>query len=96
MTPFSVPFSQLDEQERYKLLNILDDVRPDQAVAHEWAWNHMLRFLNSEEQTLAYWYYVQNETMVQIAARMELSESAVHWIHGRLIDKLRKEFKSRV
>lgn len=95
MLPPQVPFSQLDENDLRHVLQLPAKEHSEQNIAREWAWQHLLSSLTRDEQTLAYWYYVWDETMVQIAARMNLSESVVHLIHCRLCDKLRARVKSQ-
>lgn len=86
--PPDVPFSQLNENNLRHVLQFPAKERPEQNVAQEWAWRHLLSGLTRDEQTLAYWYYVWDETMARIAVRMNLSEQIVHLIHSRLRDKL--------
>lgn len=95
MSQPDVPFSQLESKDLRHVRQFPAKERPEQAVAREWAWQHLLSGLTRDEQNLAYWYYAWDETMDEIAARMKLSESVVHLIHSRLRDKLRKQFKSR-
>lgn len=95
MLPPQVPFSQLDENDLRQVFQLPAKGHPERNIAREWAWQHLLSGLTRDEQTLAYWYYVWDETMVQIAARMNLSESVVHLIHSRLCDKLRAQMKSQ-
>lgn len=91
--PPDVPFSQLNENDLRHVLQTPAKERPEQNIAREWAWHHLLRGLPRDEQSLAYWYYVWDETMSQIALRMNLSDQAVHLIHSRLRDKLHVRLK---
>lgn len=90
-----VAFSQLDDNDLRHVLEFPVNAPPEQNIAREWAWQHLLSSLTPDEQTLAYWYYVRDETMAEIAARMNLSDPVVHLIHSRLCDKLRARLKSR-
>jgi DNA-directed RNA polymerase specialized sigma subunit len=92
--PPDVPFSQLNENDLRHVLQFPANERPEQNIAQEWAWQNLLSGLTRDEQTLAYWYYVWDETMARIAVRMNLSEQAVHVIHSRLRDKLHARWKS--
>ncbi len=90
-----VAFSQLNENDLRHVLEFVAKEHPEQNIAREWAWQHLLSSLTPDEQTLAHWYYVGDETMAEIAARMNLSDPVVHLIHSRLRDKLRAQMKSR-
>lgn len=95
MKRYDIPFSQLDADRRRQLRELSSGAGPEQNLARRWSWQRLLRDLTEDEQTLVYWYYVQDATMVEIAAIMQRSESMVHLLHDRLLAKLRARWPRR-